>query len=235
MNSARPVHFDPHSWSNKMCRSNLTSNVETQAILPSVDTAHIASLLTESSRVLLAKSPAARSAAGPTFAAFAAQPSPVVSRLHIAPNGVLVSSGFAAGGDGEIVLRGNIGPFPYELHLKCTVQETTITVTLELFKPFQAGPFEWKFGLGGILHDAAGNIIGATSVVPAPSMKAFAPATHGLNWWCVLQCGGVTILGILIKCLPSLIGGVPSYIACVTSEAGSGAAGIAACIASKCV
>jgi len=158
------------------------------------------------------------------------------TQIHVpTEGGLLVSSSYASGNEGTVVLRGHIGPFPYELHLKLKLENQKVFVELTLTKPFAYGPVKWEFDLGGVTFNSAGTeIIGATSITPSASMPAAQVGALGLNWWCVLRCGGLTILGILVKCLPALGGGIPGYIACVTAQAGSGAAGIAVCIAKKC-
>jgi hypothetical protein len=203
----------------------------TLAGISTYDATHVSTLLASSANALMSVSAAAATAVGKGAQAAMAVGSPVLNQVHVtADGGVLTTSSFASGGEGDVVLRGTIGPFSYELHLKVAMNDGVITVTVEMTKPFKAGPFEWKFNLGGIVRDAKGQIIGASGVTAAPDMVAVA----GLDWWCALRCGGLAILGILVRCLPALTGGIPGYVACVTSQAGSGAAGIAVCIATKC-
>ena len=158
----------------------------------------------------------------------------IQTHVHIAPNGdTLVSSSLAEGNQGDIVLRGNIGPFPYEIHIKISLEDTTVVVTLQMIKPFEVGPYTWRFSLGGITRGGDGAIIGATTVIPIETASAI---PFGLNWWCVLKCGGTSILPTLVLCLPSLTGGPAAYIACVVAKVGAGdAAQIAKCVAEKCV
>jgi hypothetical protein len=163
--------------------------------------------------------------------AAAAIPSDTIEQLHVTPEGDLLhTSSFSIGSDGEVFLHGSIGPFPYEMHLKVKLHDAKVDVTLEVDKPIQVPPFTWTFDLTGIIKDASGNIVGASGVVPSATVSA-----AGLSFPCVLSCGGTAILGILVKCLPSLVGGMPGFVACVTASAGSGAAGIATCIATKCI
>ncbi len=150
--------------------------------------------------------------------------------IHITESGdILSTSAQAFGNDGHIVLRGSIGPFPYEMHLTVKMDGSTITVTLDIEKPINLPPYVWSFDLQGIMSNAAGDIVSATGVKPSLTMPAM-----GLDWWCVARCGGLAILTILVTCLPALAGGPAAYIACVTGRAGEGAAGIAVCIAEKC-
>jgi hypothetical protein len=155
------------------------------------------------------------------------------SQFHITSAGdTLVTSGRTAANTGDLVLTGAIGSIPYELHLHFDLNPATaqIAVTLEMKKPIQAGPYTWIFGLDGVVRDGTNNIIAANDV----KVLSHLMQPLGLNWWCVAKCGGLSILGILLKCLPSLAGGVPGYVTCVTASAGAGAAGIAVCIAQNC-
>jgi hypothetical protein len=194
----------------------------------SFDASRVASLVQGAQGALASHSPRAARAAGGSPAG--------ATQLHVAPggDGLLVTTAAAAGDTGVIVLRGHIGPFPYELRLQIVAGDGTVTVTAELVKPFAAGPFQWTFELTGIVRDASSQIVGASDVVPIDTVAPPGGAAAGLNWLCVLRCGGTAILGVLVKCLPSLVGGPGAYIACVTSSAGGAAAGIAACIATKC-
>ena len=165
-----------------------------------------------------------------------------VNQLHITPDGdVLASSGFARDTAGQVVLRGVIAGIPYELHVSVELTDATVTLTLELTKPIHIGPYTWKFKLGGIIRDGQNKIVGAASIAPVADLEAFNlagenVALFGLSWWCVLKCGGITFLPILALCLPALLsGGPPAFIACVVAKLGEGAAGVAACVAKKCV
>jgi hypothetical protein len=151
--------------------------------------------------------------------------------VHTLDSGdTLVSIAESAGNDGTVVLKGAIGPFPYEVEIKVTIVDARLTVTLHVRKPFELGPYEWRFDLGGVRRNASGEIVGASAVTPEPTLRAVR-----LDWWCVLRCGGTSILGALIKCLPSLTGGPQAYIACVVGLLGTSAADIAKCIATKCL
>jgi hypothetical protein len=166
----------------------------------------------------------------PSVAA-ATVPSPMTHQVHLTPQSDMLStSALAAGNEGDVVLRGTIGPFPYEIHLHIKLDGSTVEVTLDVQKPIDLPPYTWKFDLLGVVRDAGGNVVGASDVQPAADMVA-----AGLDFWCVLKCGGTAILGCLVKCLPSLAGGPAAYVACVTGCAGAGAAGIAVCIATECV
>jgi hypothetical protein len=136
---------------------------------------------------------------------------------------------------GDVTLTGSIGPLPVELHLTIKVDPAagTVSVTLEVDKPIQLGPFTWIFKLGGTAKDAKGNLIGAQSITLSPDTPAFEATGIGSHFLCFLKCAGLAIVPILLECLPSLVGGPQGFIACVVGKAGSGAASIAACVA-KC-
>lgn len=127
-----------------------------------------------------------------------------------------------------------IGFIPYELQVQVSLDNASLVVTLQMIKPFPLGPFTWRFDLGGITTNDAGEITGARTVTLADSEIAPA-ALGGFNWWCVLKCGGVGILPVLAMCLPSLAGGPGAFVACVVGKLGGSVAGIAACVAQKCV
>ena len=207
--------------------------VRTATFTEVAETANLAEAsLTSASAAAQAAVAAARSAA-------AGGEGPLVRQVHLLDGGsLLVSSAYAEGNAGDVVLRGSIGPIPYEIHVRFEMEDGVVVVTITVRKPIELGPFVLRFRLRGIRRDDRGNIVGASDVAAdpdAPGLTASSVAALGLNWWCVLRCGGVAILAILVRCLPALAGGVPGYVACVTSQAGAGAAGIAACIAKKCV
>ena len=132
------------------------------------------------------------------------------------------------------ILTGAIGGIPVQLELsgELDIEAHKIRVGLRMLKPFQSQKYTWTFNLGGLRRLENGAYF-ATSVTLDEANTSELSAL-GLDWWCVARCGGTAILGILIRCLPSLAGGPAAYVACVTAQAGSGAAGIAACIASRC-
>lgn len=176
-------------------------------------------------------------AAAPSTASFAAGlDKGIETQLHITPEGdALVSSSFASGNEGDIVLRGMIGAIPYEIHLKVSLDGSTIVVTLQVTKPIPLGPFTWRFNLGGIVTNDTGDIIGATSVALIDTDIPATAAGGGFNWWCVLKCGGTGILPVLLMCLPALAGGPAAFVSCVVAKVGGSAAGIAVCVAQKCL
>ena len=157
--------------------------------------------------------------------------------LHVTPEGgLLVSNGFASSNEGHVVLVGSIGLLPYEFHLNFKLEGVLVTVTIELKKPIPLGPFTWTFRLGGVAMNAAGQVQSAATVtVEDLDMSAAAAAPHGIDWLCILKCSGSAIIGILIKCLPTLVSGGPAFVACLTASAGPGAAGIITCVVQKCI
>lgn len=170
--------------------------------------------------------------ATPTFAAAATTIKPsVINHLHITDNGdTLITIASSVGGEGDVVLRGSIGPFPYEIHLNIKLNGTAVEVSLDMDKPIDLPTYTWKYNLLGVVRDVSNNIIGATDIKPDSTVAA-----ARLGTWCILKCGGIAILGCLLKCLPSLSGGPAAYVACVTACAGSGAANIAICVAKNCM
>ncbi len=161
----------------------------------------------------------------------AASGQPVTTQIHLTADGGRFASAShlsADGNAGTVHLRGNIGPIPFDLDL---------TVTLDLAAQLhvaQSIPFDhqWTYQLEGGHATTAG--LFATALAPAPAPAPPAP-TLSPSYWCMVGCGGTTILGLLVKCLPGLAAGSGGYIACVTAQAGAAAAGIANCIAEDCL
>jgi hypothetical protein len=191
----------------------------------SVAADHLDSLQKSAVNALAARVPATAQAA-----------SQVQTYFHFDQEGrVLAAATSAVGGEGDTTIRGNLGPFPFELHVHLQLQNDVIQLTLELSKPIHVGPYTWQFKLHGLTRDAQGQIVGATSVEVDPDFDPSIVDAQGLNWWCVLKCGGLQILPTLALCLPTLAGGPAAYVACVVAKVGAAdAAGIAKCVAEKC-
>jgi hypothetical protein len=174
--------------------------------------------------------------------------SPVDLQFHISPQGdALAASSLVQGNTGDVVLSGSVFGIPYEAHIQVKLEGSTVTVTLTVTKPIPLGPFTWTFNLGGIVRNAANEIVGAASVTLDPSaslmggpaeaaaVDAEAAAFNFGRVLCILKCGGATVAPTLLACLPSLGGGVPAYVACVTAKLSTGdAAKIAVCVATTC-
>jgi hypothetical protein len=202
------------------------------------DIAHLLRVQSASQQSLARAFPAAQPALGAAnLLSGAALPAGTGCQVHMVSDGaMLISTSQVVANQGHLVLTGSIGPLPYEIDLDFSLDGSTITVTLQVKKPIPLGPYTWTYHLGGLTVDAAGKVVSATSVVPVDlNTPASVAVASGINWLCVLKCGGTTILPILIQCLPSLVGGAGGYIACVIASAGSAAASIAACIAKDCV
>ncbi len=159
------------------------------------------------------------------------------TQVHLTPGGGLLATHVSTLANGQgctVHFEGSIGPIPYkgDITVEIDVGKHEIRVKLHLDLPF---PFdhEWIYKMHGLAQIPGGGLA-VSSLSLDTSRMAAVSINPSLNWWCVLKCGGLGILGILIKCLPSLTGGIPAYVACVTSQAGAGAAGIAVCIAQKC-
>jgi hypothetical protein len=164
---------------------------------------------------------------------------PEINQIHLFPERqALSTSASSVGGDGSVALHGALGPIPYEFTLKLKLDITQISVTFDMNKPIDMPPYTWTFALGGVRKDATGAVIGAGDVTLVPeATPAFyvvgtPQAAAPRPFLCILKCAGIAILPVLIKCLPSLAGGPPAYVACVVASAGEAAAGIAACVAS---
>jgi hypothetical protein len=213
--------------------------------LHSINANYAVGLFDVSSRSLTSVSTEAANALGATAAGLTAEAvsaSPAFHQLHFTTAGdLLASSSFAAGSSGDVTLSGSIGAIPYELHIHVALEEAVVSLTLTLTKPLQLGPYTWRFHLGGVIRNNADEIVGAATITPAPDLDAVdasgaAATMAGFKFLCVLKCGGITFLPILIKCLPALISGGPAgFIACITASLGTGAAGVAACVAEKCL
>jgi hypothetical protein len=200
--------------------------------MTTINGSHLARLASLSTEKLLATSKAAGASAKAKPDSGSPFGGGVETHFHITAEGdALATSTFVDGSTGDIVVRGVIAGVPYELHLRVSLEGEQVAVTLQLTKPIEIGPYTWHFNLGGAVRDPVGRIVSASSITPG---AAFQPM--GLDWWCVIKCGGATILPTLALCLPSLAGGPAAYIACVTAKLGTGdAAAIAACVASNCV
>jgi hypothetical protein len=160
----------------------------------------------------------------------------VANQVHLTAAGdVLTTSASAVDGEGKVVLHGSIGPIPYDFSLKIGVKDIKIEVEFDVNKPIDMPPYTWTFVLGGVKKDSAGAVIGARDIrldheaSPAFLQAGEPKAAAARPVLCILKCGGLAILPILLKCLPTLVGGPQAFIACVIASAGEGAAAIAAC------
>ncbi len=167
-------------------------------------------------------------------AAQAAAGQPVTTQVHLTADGgrfVSASHLAADGNAGTVHLQGNIGPVPFDLDLTATLDLAARSVSAKLHVA-QPIPFDhqWTYQMEGGHATAAGLFV--TSLEPATTSTLAAPNPH---WWCVANCGGTAILGLLLGCLPALAGGGAGYIACVTAKSGAAAAGVASCIVDGCL
>ncbi|MFN3685321.1 hypothetical protein [Salinarimonas sp.] len=139
---------------------------------------------------------------------------------------LVARSSVDASGEGTVTLRGTIGPVPVALTITIGYSKGKAVVTLELSEPlvFQ---HSWTFEVGaGVALDPHAQVSAAA---------AAADAALRLNWRCVLRCGGLAIMRVLVQCIPALAGGPAAYVACVTKRVGAGsAAEIAMCVARRC-
>lgn len=190
----------------------------TAARVVTIDAASLAAL---TARVA---EPATRTAAG----------QPVTTQVHMTADGGRFASAShlsADGNAGTVHLLGNIGLVPFDLDLTVTLDLAARSVSAKLHVA-QPIPFDhqWTYQLEGGHATAAG--LHGTALAPAPAPPAPTPSP---SWWCMARCGGTTVLGLLIGCLPSLATGSTGFVACVTAQAGFAAAGIASCIADDCL
>lgn len=133
--------------------------------------------------------------------------------------------------DGEVVVQGLIMNFHYDLRIKVSFNKDTLMVTFSLMKPIEIGPYTFQYNFTGITKNNDGEIVSAINISPSVNSSLIKP-----DWLCVLKCSGISILPTLIECLPSLVGGPPAYVACVTTKLGtSDAASIALCVAKTCI
>lgn len=156
----------------------------------------------------------------------------VHTQLHVMPGGgQLITSAAVAGNEVKVPLQGSIGGIPFDLELLFTLDlgQKQIRVKLTVREPI-AFEHEWIYNLGTVLPTANGVMASGLQLAPATSV-----AGHGIDFLCILKCGGLKLLPILITCLPALAGGVPGFVACVAGRAGAAAADIAVCIAQDCI
>ncbi len=192
----------------------------TAARVVTIDAASLAALTAR------AAEPAARAAAG----------QPVTTQVHLtADGGRFASASYlsADGNAGTVHLQGHIGLVPFDLDLTLTLDLAARSVFAKLHVA-QPIPFDhqWTYQLEGGHATTAG--LHGTALAPAPALAPPAPAPNPA-WWCMARCGGTTVLGLLVGCLPSLAAGSTVFVACVTAQAGTTAAGIASCIANDCL
>lgn len=137
-------------------------------------------------------------------------------------------------------LEGTIGVIPYKLDLtvKVDVQKKVVLAIFEMQEPF-AFKIEHEFNMVGFFEYSGHMTFSSLEPVQGTSISSLAASGIGLagiNWWCALKCGGISILPTLILCIPAFVAGGPAgYVACVTAKAGETAAKIAVCIATKCL
>lgn len=154
----------------------------------------------------------------------------LTEQLHLTSRGdrLLTVQSIDESGVGHVVLRGDVDTIPQDFALDIRYDETTrvAAVTLRYQEPvtFQ---HTWEFALTG----------GTFTLSPRTSVRSLAglPALAGIDFWCVLRCGGTGILGILFRCVPAIFQGPAAFVDCVVQAAGEAAAGIAVCVATGCI
>ena len=152
------------------------------------------------------------------------------AQIHITPQGgTLISAPAIGDGKNTVPLSGAIGGVPYALTLIFTLDlpNKQITVELDVTEPIN---FEhtWTFNLNGFTAIPGGAPGAATAsgielATPFPLTKDASAAAKGVDFLCIIGCGGSeALLPILLQCLPSLIGGTPAYLACLATQAARG-------------
>ncbi len=140
--------------------------------------------------------------------------------VHITASGdqILSSTSISAAGQGTVAITGHIGLISVDGKISVTATPNKITLTIELTQPLQFGPQTWEF-----------DVSGSSMHLSSPPATAQLLAAN-VNFACILQCAGSSVLPILVQCLPSLLGGPPAFISCVVAQLGGNAGPIALCI-----
>jgi hypothetical protein len=152
--------------------------------------------------------------------------------IHMSASGdqVLSTSFVKADGQGNVEISGQIGLISVDLKIGVAINDTDLTLTLQLIQPIQIGPLQWTFQIAGrALHP-----------MNAPAIAPMVAQNNTIL--CILQCAGDQILPILTACLFQglfgLVGGpagaAAALIQCVISKLADNAGPIAQCIATKC-
>lgn len=198
------------------CRSSASLMDAAPLEVVTMDAGHAESLL----RSLHAARTGAHATAGPSGVGAAT----TLAQLHIVPtlDATLASTAEVSGHCVSILLAGRIGVIPYELNLRITLQERSVTLAAAMAKPWAVGPIEWTFDLG----HAGLTLFPTALTIPATALPGVG---------CFARCIGESLAGVLLECLPSLPGGPSAFLACVARRAGGAAAKAAACIARDCI
>jgi hypothetical protein len=172
--------------------------------------------------------------AGSAIMAAAQAPAGAValSHMHVtATGGQLYSTAVVTGDQIRIPLRGSIFGIPYDLELLITLdlKGGQVKVKLVVREPIKF-EHEWVFKLRDLVAVGGGFFASGIELELAASVAA-----KGIDFLCIIKCGGMKILPVLLECLPTLIGGPQAYLACVAAKAGTIAAQIAECIATNCI
>jgi hypothetical protein len=164
----------------------------------------------------------------------------VAATIHIMPQGgQLLTSATISDGKVVIPLSGSVAGIPYKLTITITLDlaDKQITVELDIEEPLKFD-HTWVFNLTGLIPIGGGSkgaAIAKGLELAAPTNKDASVAAKGIDFLCIIGCGGGELIPILIKCLPSLALGTHAYLACLAAEAPGAAANIVQCIATKCI
>lgn len=154
--------------------------------------------------------------------AAAAAPRSAIETQHVSAFGDMLVSKQTPGA-GTVDIKGNLGFVSVDLTISIAVNGSAITVGIEVREPIKLPKTEWVFG-------AVGN-----SLVLASGQSTAGLMAASFDWSCVLKCGGDQITPVLVKCLPSLLGGPQAFVTCVIGQLAANSGEIAKCIASGCL
>jgi len=169
----------------------------------------------------------------------------VLQKFHFTADGGQLISASSINPDGKsltVDLQGTSSLLPHRSNLTIAVDTDNkkINATLHLEEPVPLD-LNWTFSMAGVIRNQSREIIGMSNLELDPEtstagLSAQGVGTLGISWWCVLRCGGLSILGVLLRCVPAFFAGGPAgFVACVVGQAGGAAAGIAVCVARRCL
>lgn len=170
-----------------------------------------------------------------------------VEQIHVLPAGEGVLRSTAnVGGDGtscSVAFGGSVSQLPVQggLEVRVDMEQGVVEVELQVVQP-AAVTQVFRYRLQGLRSIEGASGFAVSNLVEEPvgndlaGTAAAGIGTMGIGFWCALKCGGVSILGTLVACLPAFFAGGPAgFIACVVGKLGGTAAGVAVCIAQKCL
>jgi hypothetical protein len=123
-------------------------------------------------------------------------------------------------------LEGTLGAIPYNFDLTFALDlpKEELVVTLDVSQPV-AYQGSWTFKL----HPLPLGTAAPTHYASASLVTASLPELGGVIG-CVIKCLGPQVIAIVLKCLPSLIGGKGAFLACLVQQAQSSLPNVMQCI-----